>query len=384
MPDLVIKGAMLLDPSVGLNEKRDISVSLGKIDEITGSAPEGNALKVIDASGLIVTPGFVDIHAHVARNVVRLSIDPDESCLSKGTTTVADAGSCGELNFTPFNEFVIKKANTRVLAFLNIESFGMVEFVDSPKWNTDQKWAKFLNSSESSRLFANPENTEKIIRENRKTIVGIKWAHHTRDLLAVARKTADAASCKVMAEVRLLPETLRYLKKGDIATHIYHFARHRIAKRHDGITEDGKTIHEEVFRARKREVVLDVGHGKGSFSWDVARLALKEGLYPDTISTDLWSGNVDGPVLDLPTTMEKFLYLGMGLEKVVEAVTSRPASVLGRDNEFGSLKPGMRADLVAFKLQQKKKVLTDSYGKSVIASQVILPVHVIKDGVLVG
>lgn len=384
MPDLVIKGAMLLDPSVGLNEKRDISVSLGKIDEITGSAPEGNALKVIDASGLIVTPGFVDIHAHVARNVVRLSIDPDESCLSKGTTTVADAGSCGELNFTPFNEFVIKKANTRVLAFLNIESFGMVEFVDSPKWNTDQKWAKFLNSSESSRLFANPENTEKIIRENRKTIVGIKWAHHTRDLLAVARKTADAASCKVMAEVRLLPETLRYLKKGDIATHIYHFARHRIAKRHDGITEDGKTIHEEVFRARKREVVLDVGHGKGSFSWDVARLALKEGLYPDTISTDLWSGNVDGPVLDLPTTMEKFLYLGMGLEKVVEAVTSRPASVLGRDNEFGSLKPGMRADLVAFKLQRKKKVLTDSYGKSVIASQVILPVHVIKDGVLVG
>lgn len=383
MPDLVIREATLLDPLVGLNEKRDISVSGGKIEEIAESISGGNALKVIDASGLIVSPGFVDIHTHVARDVVRLSVDPDANCLSKGTTTAADAGSCGELNFTPFNKFVIEKANTRVLAFLNIESLGMVEFVDSPRWNTDQKWAKFLNSSESSKQFANPKNTEKIIRENRKTIVGIKWAHHTQDLLALARKTADAAVCKVMAEARLLPETLQYMKKGDIATHIYHFATHRIAKRHDGITEDRKTIHEEVFKARKNGVIFDVGHGKGSFSWDVARLALNEGLYPDTISTDLWSGNVSGPVFDLPTTMEKFLHLGMTLEKVVQAVTSNPAAVLQRDREFGALKPGMRADLVAFRLQRKKKVLTDSYGKSIAASQVILPVCVIKDGIVV-
>ena len=383
--DLVIKGATLVDPSAGLfNEKKDVAVSAGKIEEIGDSISGSNALKVIDATGLVLTPGFVDIHTHVARDVVRLCIDPDKNCLLKGTTTVADAGSCGELNFTPFNDFVIKRSNTRIFAFLNIESLGMLEFVDSPKWNTDQKWAKFLNSPQSSKLFANPENTKKVIRENRKTIVGIKWAHHTLDLLALARKTADAAPCKVMAESRLLPESLRYLRRGDIATHIYHFATHRIAKRHDGITEDEEKIHEEVFRAKKQGIIFDVGHGKGSFSWDVARLALKEELLPDTISTDLWSGNVGGPVFDLPTTMAKFLHLGMSLEDVTQGATSKPASVLGRASEFGSIKPGMRADLVVFKLQRKKKVLTDSYGKSVVASQVILPMYVIKDGALVG
>jgi len=168
--------------------------------------------------------------------------------------------------------------------------------------------------------------------------------------------------------------------KGDIATHIFHYAVHRITKRHDGITEDCKTIHPEVFSAAKRGVVLDVGHGKGSFSWDVARLALKEGLEPDTISTDLWVGNVDGPVYDLPTTMSKFLHLGMSLEKVVEAVTSTPASVLGKIGEFGTLKPGARADIVAFKLQRRSKLLEDCYGKREKVAEMIVPVHVIKDG----
>ena len=379
MSDLVIKGATVLDPSTGMNEKKDLSVSKGKIEEISDSISDGGALKVIDASGMILTPGFVDLHAHVAHNVIGLCIDPTGNCLMKGSTTVVDAGSCGELNFDPFNEFVIKKNKTRILAFVNIESLGMIEFVDS----TNQRWTELLNSSESSKMFANMENTTKIIRENRESIVGIKWAHHTLDLLEIARKTADEVSCKVMAESRLLPESLTYLNNGDVATHIFHYATHQITKKHDGITEDGKTIHSEVFSAKKRGVIFDIGHGKGSFSWDVARLALGEGLEPDTISTDLWSGNVSGPVYDLPTTMEKFLHLGMSLEKVISAVTSKPASVLGREGEFGTLKPGTRADIVLFKLHQQKKLLTDSYGKSEIANQVILPEYVIKDGGIV-
>ena len=378
--ELLVKGATLLDPALGIYEKKDLAIFDGKIRDVSEQISDANARRVIDASGLIVTPGFVDIHAHVALDILRLCIDPSEHCLMKGTTTVADAGSCGELNFLPFHEFVIKRNKIRILAFLNIESLGMIEFVDSPVWNTDQKWAKLLNSPASSKMFANPTNTKDLIQKNRQTIVGIKWAHHTLDLLQLARKTADEVSCKVMAESRLLPVSLKYLKNGDIATHIFHFARHRIAKKHDGITEDGKTIHSEVYAAKRREVVFDVGHGKGSFSWDVARLALKEGLEPDTISTDLWSGNVDGPVYDLPTTMAKFLHLGMSLAKVVEAVTSKPASVLGRKGEFGTLKPGNQADLVAFKLQRRKKVLTDSYGKSEIGNEVIIPLHVIKGG----
>ena len=382
MYDLVIRGGTLLDPFQGIHEKKDIAVSNGKIEEIEDRISAGNALKVIDASGLIVTPGFVDIHAHVARDVLRLSIDPEENCLMQGTTTVVDAGSSGELNFIPFRDFVIKKSNIRILAFLNIESLGMIEFIDSPSGNTDQEWAQLLNSPQAP-MFVNLENTKKTIRKNKQIILGIKWAHHGLDLLELARKTADEVGCKVMAESRHVPTSLKYLKKGDIATHIFHYALHRITKRHDGITEDCKTIHPEVFSAAKRGVVLDVGHGKGSFSWDVARLALKEGLEPDTISTDLWVGNVNGPVYDLPTTMSKFLHLGMSLERVVEAVTSKPTSVLGKIGEFGTLKIGTQADVVAFRLQHKTKVLTDSYGKSEKAGEIIAPVHVVKGGSIV-
>ena len=382
MYDLVIRGGMLLDPFQGIHEKKDIAVSNGKIEEIGNKISTGNSLRVIDASGLIVAPGFVDIHAHVACDVIRLSIDPEEKCLMQGTTTVVDAGSTGELNFVPFRDFVINKSNIRILAFLNIESLGMIEFIDSPSGNTDQDWAKLLNSPQA-RMFVNLENTKKTIRKNRQTILGIKWAHHGLDLLELARKTADDLGCKVMAESRYVPTSLKYLKKGDIATHIFHYAVHRITKKHDGITEDGRTIHPEVFSAAKRGVVLDVGHGKGSFSWGVARLALNEGLGPDTISTDLWVGNVNGPVYDLPTTMAKFLHLGMSLEKVIEATTSKPVSVLGRIGEFGTLKPGTQADIVAFKLQRKTRVLTDCYGKSEKADEIIVPVHVVKGGSIV-
>lgn len=183
-----------------------------------------------------------------------------------------------------------------------------------------------------------------------------------------------------MAESRLMPDSLKFLKSGDVATHIFHFATHRIAKRHDGITEDGKNIRPEVFEAKRRGVIFDIGHGQGSFSWDVARLALKEGLAPDTISTDLWSGNVNGPVFDLPTTMAKFLHLGMSLDKIVEAATSKPAKVLGRIGEFGTLNVGNSADVVAFQIRNEKTALTDSYGKSEVADQVIVPVFALKGG----
>lgn len=372
MTDLVVKGGTLLDPSQQIFERKDIAISDGKVEDMRENISSGQ--KVIDASGMIVTPGFVDTHTHVASGVVSLCIDPTENCLMKGTTTVADAGSCGELNFPPFKEFVIKKNPARILAFLNIESLGMIEFLDPT-----QRWIEFLDSPESSKLFANQENTVKVIRENPE-IVGIKWAHHTIELLEIARETADRVPCRIMAESRLIPDLLKFLKSGDIATHIFHFAVHKISKRHDGITEDGKKIHDEVFEAKRRGVVFDIGHGQGSFSWDVARLAFREGLEPDTISTDLWSGNVRGPVYDLPTTMAKFLHLGMSLEKVVRAVTSTPAKVLGREGEFGTLKPGSTADLVAFKIKEGSIVLTDSAGNRKTGDKTIVPVHVIKDG----
>ena len=381
----MIKGGTIVDPASGLFEKKDVAISNGSIEDVETRVSSGSSRRVIDADGMLVTPGLVDLHAHVAHNVVRLCVDPFENCLVRGTTTVVDAGSTGELNFTPFRDFVIKQQRMEVLAFLNIESLGMIEYADMRPTNTDQKWPRLLTDKNESfaHMFVNLNNTVRTIRSNAKSLVGIKWAHHGLKVLGLARKAADEAQCKVMAESHFMPDLFKYLKKGDIATHIFHFEDYGSSRGHDGITEDMKVIREEVFAASRRGVVLDVGHGKGSFSWGVARLALREGLRPDTISTDLWSGNIRGPVFDLPTTMAKFLHVGMPLEDVIRATTWKPALVLNRGKDIGSLRPGSRADIAVLKLRNQKTILVDSYGKKEIGESKIIPVGVVKGGEIV-
>jgi predicted amidohydrolase len=158
----------------------DVAILNGKVEDVEPRISESNAKRVIDASGMIVTPGLVDIHTHTAYDVVRLSIDPEQACLPKGSTTVVDAGSTGELIFRPFKKFVIERSRCRVLAFLNVESLGMIEFADIQPNNTDQGWPKLLTSQNEiyAPLFINLEKTINTIRDDRDNIVGIKWAHH--------------------------------------------------------------------------------------------------------------------------------------------------------------------------------------------------------------
>jgi dihydroorotase len=379
--DLLIKNGTVVDPSLNIHERMDVAVRSGRIEDLAKTV-SGNAHKTLDASGLIVTPGLIDMHAHVAHNVIGLSVDPEETCLRKGSTTVVDAGSTGELNFTPFREYVVRKSAARVLGFINIESLGMIEFGDFSPNNTDQKWPELLTALNElfAHMFVNVENTEKTIVENRSIVPGLKWAHHGLRFLEYARQVADKAGCIIMAENHYMPVALKYLKKGDIITHAYHYVENRITRRRDGLTEDGSTIHPEFLEAVRRGVLLDVGHGKASFSWRVAELALKDGLEPHMISTDLWKGNVNGPVFDLPTTMVKFLCLGLSLERVVEATTSKPASALGRLGELGTLKPGARADIAAFRLVDGDFPLVDSQGDMRKGISMLVPIHVVKEG----
>jgi dihydroorotase len=136
----------------------------------------------------------------------------------------------------------------------------------------------------------------------------------------------------------------------------------------------------EFFDAVKRGVLLDVGHGKTSFSWKLAEMAFKEGLKPNTISTDLWVGNLHGPVFDMPTTMAKFLHLGMTLEEVVTASTVSPALAIDRSGEIGTLKPGACADIAVFKLQEGRFPLVDCYGESRVVSRMFTPTRVVRNG----
>jgi len=382
--DLLIKGGLLLDSASGLSEKMDIAITRDKVDAVEHRISDGSARRTLDAKGLVVAPGLIDLHTHVAWEVVGLGIDPYSHCLLRGTTTAVDAGSTGELNFRGFKRYVIDQSKVRILALLNIESLGMIEFADVKPWYTTQEWPSLLTSSDEKfvKMFINAKETERTIEQNRKTIMGIKWAHHGIKGMAMARRSADAAKCKLMIENKFMPEASHYVRKGDMVTHIFHNAFDRHSGRKDGLLQDGK-IPGEFFKMLKAGVVFDVGHGKGSFSWDVAGLALKEGIRPTTISSDLWSGNIDGPVYDLPTVMSKFLHLGMSLEEVFAASTAAPASVIGRGDELGTLKPGVTADVAVFKVREGSFSLEDCYGKVRKAGRRIVPVHVVRAGEVV-
>lgn len=183
-----------------------------------------------------------------------------------------------------------------------------------------------------------------------------------------------------MAENHFQPETIKYLKKGDIITHLYGRSRQRP---HDGILDEKMKIQPEFFDAIKRGVIMDLGHGRGSFSWDVAETAIEQGIKPDTISTDLHLVNFNGPVYDMPTTMSKLLLLGMTLEEVIKASTIKPAEVIGKQKELGTLAPGASADLTILKLQKGEFPLIDALDQSRIASERLTLVRVVRGGIIV-
>ena len=379
MYDIVIKNGLVIDPYLGLYEKRDVAVSNGRVEAVESNIASSNAKKVIDATGMIVTPGLIDLHTHVSYNVVMLGVDPESSCLMKGSTTVVDAGSTGHLNFIPFKKYVIEKSRTRIFAMLNIESLGMIEFMNRDR----ERWPQLLTCLDGifTPLFVNIDDTVKTIEENRDTILGIKWAHHHIMGLELARKVADRAKCLIMSENHYSRDALKCLKKGDILTHLYRLSR--LETKDYGLFDEEMKILPEFFEAVKRGVILDTGHGRGSFSWNVAEKAISEGIKPDTISTDLWTGNVNGPVYDMPTTMSKFLLLGMSLEEVVKASTTKPAEILGKLGEIGTLKPGAYADITVLKLREGKFVYEDTLGEKRIGHKKLEPAHIIREGSII-
>ncbi|RJS75644.1 amidohydrolase/deacetylase family metallohydrolase [Candidatus Bathyarchaeota archaeon] len=373
MHDLVVKNGTVIDPSQKIHEQKDIAISEGKITDLRKGINAAGAKHVIDASGLIVTPGLVDLHVHCSYRIVHLAVDPELICLAKGSTTVLDAGSTGELNFTGFRKYVIEPSRLKIFALLNIESLGMIEY-----GRGNLKWPSLITGRDE--MFINIENTLEAIRRNRDVILGIKWAHHGIKGVALAREAADKANCFLMAENHLQPETLRYMKKGDIITHLYHGLR---VEQHDGLLDENYKVQPEFFDAVKRGVILDVGHGAGSFVWEIAEKGLEQGIKPDTISTDLHVGSFNGPVYDLPTTMSKFLLLGLSLDEVVEASTTKPAEVLGKQNEIGTLKPGACADLTVFKLEEGKFRFVDVNKKQRMGRQKLTVTNVVKSGEIV-
>lgn len=375
--DIVIKGGLVIDPSQQIHEEREVVVSGGKIVDLSKGINATGAKHVIDARDMIVTPGIIDIHVHCCHKIAYIGIDPEFICLAKGSTTVLDAGSTGELNFMGFRNFLIDVSRTRIFALLNIESLGMIEFAKE-----NQKWPDLI--TDRDEMFINIEGTLEMMERNRDVILGIKWAHHGLKGLELARKAADKIGCPLMAENHYEPETLKYLKKGDIVTHLFHAYKPAYEIRpHDGLLDEDGKVQPEFFDAAKRGVILDVGHGAGSFVWRVAEEAFKQGIRPNTISTDLHVQNFNGPVHDMPTTMSKFMLLGMSIDEVIEAGTIRPAEALGKEEEIGTLKPAACADITILRLEEGKFALLDVNGEGRIAPKKLTAMKVIRGGEII-
>ena len=366
--ELLLKGGRVIDPSESFNAVADVAITGGRIAAIAQTIDPKEAARTVQVTGQVVTPGLIDLHTHGFAGISHWGVDLDPYCIARGITTAIDAGTSGSDSFEGFRRLVIERSRTRVFAFLNISRVGLIgqpgELVDT----------RMIDAPSALR----------VAREHADVIVGIKVRcsenySGPNDLNAVraARSVADQIGKPVMIHVGSpyspMEQILDLARPGDIVTHA--FRRGGTG----GVIGPEARVSDYIRRAAKRGILFDVGHGSGSFSFAATEAALKENFPPTSISSDIHAYSALGPVFDLPTTMTKFLMLGLTLEKVVELATSAPARAINKA-EMGSLKPGSSADIAVFDLVQGNFSLVDSQGEIRKATQKIVPVLALRGG----
>lgn len=370
--DLLIKNGTLVDPAQSIHAKRDVAFANGIVAAVGEDLSKSDAREVLDARDRIVTPGLIDLHVHVFYGVGHYGIEPDPTCLAKGATTVVDAGSAGADNFTGFRKYVIEVSETSIFAYLNVSSQGMM---------TEE-----IGEFEMPE-YANVGKACQMIEKHRDLILGVK-ARLTRHKIASersgltplhrAREAADAAGVPIMIHPQnawcdSLDDILAVMKERDVLTHCFH-------DRACGIMDEDGKVRKSVHEAMERGVIFDVGHGAGSFSWDIAERAMAQGVEPQTISSDLHSYNVNGPVYDLANVVTKFLNLGMKLDDAIAKVTAVPSQVILMPDKIGTLAVGAWGDAIVSELREGEFQLADSRGEVRIGRQKFAPVTVVKGG----
>lgn len=344
--DLLVRGGRLIDPRNGIDGLRDVAIKEGKIARVAEGIPASEARHVVDATGLIVTPGLIDIHAHVFYGTdpdTYLSggvsaVAPDGFTFRVGVTTVVDVGGAGWRNFDQFKTLVIDHSKTRVLAMVNIVGAGMRG-----------------GPAEQNLADMEAEPTAKCARQYPGLVVGVKVAHYAGpewDPVDRAVEAGRIAGVPIMIDfgghtppLSLEDLLLKHLRPGDIFTHVYAHVRGRIP-----VVDEQNHLRPYVIAARKRGVIFDVGHGGGSFLFRQAVPALREGFPPDTISTDLHTGSMNAGMKDMLNVMSKFLNMGMPLPDIIEKSTWKPAQVIHR-TDLGHLSEGAPADLAVFRVR---------------------------------
>ncbi|MBV9432221.1 MAG: amidohydrolase/deacetylase family metallohydrolase [Hyphomicrobiales bacterium] len=371
-PNLILRGGRVIDPSQKIDAVMDVAFADGKVAAL-GSNLETNAgSEIRDVSGHIVTPGLIDLHTHVYWGGTSLGIDAEEFCRTSGVTTAVDTGSAGPGNFHGFRKHVIEPSEVRILAYLHVSFAGIYAFSNRI----------MVGESEEIRLMAPLEAVE-VADKNRDVIVGIKvrvgqHASGTQGVhaLDIALQVADETGMPLMAHIDHPPPSYEHvisrLRPGDVLTHAFRPFPNSPA------TAQG-TVKQEVLAARKRGVLFDIGHGKGSFAFKTARAMLANGFEPDTISSDVHTLCINGPAFDQVTTLSKFLCLGMPLERVIAASTVNAAMALKRP-ELGSLKAGSVGDATVLSIKEGKFDYVDVTGEHLTGDRRILSQGVVIAG----
>jgi dihydroorotase len=376
-PALLLRGGRVVDPAQGVDAVLDVRVRDGRIDAV-GPDLDAAGCEVQDVRGLLVTPGLIDAHVHCFKGIGGNSVDPDLLGVSRGVTTVVDAGSSGHSAFGLFRDHIMAEAQTRVLAYLNLSTLGGV---------MGPHFARL-----GDPRFIDPEGIAAVVGANRDHIVGMKWMATNSSLggqglepLRRGRAIADELSLPVLVHVGEswgdgpeLPivDVVELLRPGDTITHMY--TSHR-----GGLVDAAGRLVPAVRAARDRGVRFDIGHGANNLSFDVAQRLLDQDFPPDAVSTDGSGLSVRGPVYDLPTTMSKLLGLGLPLADVVAMATSQAAALLGRADDLGSLAVGREADVSVLRLEERDWTALDSRRQQITIHQQLVPVFAVRAGEVV-
>lgn len=374
--DLLLRGGTLIDPMQRIHATKDVAFADGEVAAIGDDLPRGEAKDVVDCAGRIVTPGMIDLHVHVFYGVSHFGIEPDPHCIAKGVTTAVDAGSAGADTFPGFRKYVIEVSATRLFAQLNVSSQGML--------------TREIGELDDIRYASVPQAVE-MIERNRDVILGVKVRLTKHSIVSenagirplhLAREAADSVGLPIMVHPQgawcdSIDDILAVMRERDILTHCFHGSD-------CGILDADGNVRPSVRAAMERGVIFDVGHGAGSFKWDVAERALAQGVLPQTISSDLHVYNVNGPVYDLATTVSKFLHLGLSLDDALRKVTATPAQAIRMSDSIGTLKVGAWGDAVVFDLREGAFELCDSHGAVRIGKQRLAPTTVVRAGKVYG
>lgn len=369
--DLIIKNGEVLDPSQSLRAKRDIGIKNAVITALEPKIPHHRNTQVIDANGKLLTPGLIDLHAHVYPQGSAIGLPADEIAPFTAATTYVSAGDAGANNFSAFKHYVIAQSRCRIFGFVHIAMMGLAGFPVGECLNID-----YANVDLAARTMA--ENKDVLlgikVRQSKK-VVGVNGFEPLKRAIAAAERSGINA--RVMVHIGDVPNTLGelldLLRPGDIVAHTY-------SGQGNNIVQNGKVI-PEAFEAKKRGVIMEVAHGGGSFDYTVAEPAIQQGLLPDCISSDLhgYSANTPGKPF-MPWIMSKFWNMGFTLEQVVALATINPAKIIGKIEKLGTLQIGAPADISIFEIIEEQVKFVDTRNNFRSGNRHLKPVQTIRAG----